>query len=112
MTIGILITTSPEHQNGYTVFRLAEAFLANGGAVEIFLMDDGIYNIVKNPAKERLFSGFERLISLGAKVLICALSAESRGLTEQDLLPGVGAMSQYELSDIVSRSDRFLYFGA
>lgn len=111
MTIGILITTSPEHQNSYTVFRLAEAFLAEGRAVEIFLMDDGVYNIVRNTTKERLFSGFERLISLGAKVLICALSADARGLTAKDLLPGVGAMSQYELSDIVSRSERFLYFG-
>jgi sulfur relay (sulfurtransferase) complex TusBCD TusD component (DsrE family) len=43
--------------------------------------------------------------------LICALSAESRGFAENDLLPGVGFMSQYELSDIVSRSDRFLCFG-
>jgi sulfur relay (sulfurtransferase) complex TusBCD TusD component (DsrE family) len=111
MTVGFLITTSPEHQNSYTVYRLAEAILAEGHRVEIFLMDDGIYNVVRNEVKERLFSGFEPLMDKGARVVICALSAESRGFSEEDLLPGVGPMSQYELSDIVSRSDRFLYFG-
>ena len=110
-TVGFLMTSSPEHQNSYTAFRLAEALLVQGHSVELFFMDDGIYNVVRNSAEERLFTGVQFLIEKGANALICALSAESRGYSSGDLIPQVGLMSQYELSEIASRSDRFLYFG-
>jgi len=110
-TIGILVTTTPEHQNSYTIFRLTEAFLEQGNRVTLFFMDDGIYNVVRNTAKERLFSGIGKLIEGGVTVLICALSAESRACRPENLLPEVGLASQYELAQIASKSNRFLYFG-
>jgi sulfur relay (sulfurtransferase) complex TusBCD TusD component (DsrE family) len=51
------------------------------------------------------------LIGLGAKVSVCGVTTEARGMAEGDLYPGIEIASQYELSKIVDRADRFLTFG-
>jgi len=111
MQIGILLTTSPEHQNTYTVCQLAEAFTQGSHTVEIFLMDDGVFNAKRNSSRRRLYSNFEALLKRKIPISLCAMSAESRGLLLEDLLPGIGYSSQNELSELVAKSDRFLYFG-
>ena len=110
MKLGILITTSPEHQNTYTIMRLCEAFLEKRHEVEIFLMDDGVYNAIKNSARHRLYTGMEELINKGARLSLCTLTAEMRGLNEEDFIEGVVMGSQYDFSRIVSGADRFLTF--
>jgi len=109
LKIGILMTTSPEHQNGQTVCALTEAFLAASHQVRLFLMDDGIYHIVKNNeigAAEKLRS----LLSAQMTVSICSQSAQKRGIAEADTLHGAGWFSQHELAHIVADTDRFLSF--
>lgn len=105
------MTSSPEHENTYTVGQLSANFLRAGHGVQIFLMDDGVYNAVKNPSKNRLFSNMHQLMAEGAKIYLCAVTAEARGLAQEDFLDGVELSSQYELSHIVECSDRFLAFG-
>lgn len=110
MQIGILLTSSPEQENAYTVGQLAASFLKGGHGVELFLMDDGVYNAVKNPSKNRLFSNLDQLIAQGAKVYLCAVTAEARGLGQEHFVDGIELSSQYELSQIVERCERFLAF--
>ncbi|MFQ5456178.1 MAG: DsrE family protein [Nitrospirota bacterium] len=110
MKLGVLLKKSPEHEDVYTVTRISMAFLKNGDDVEIFLMDDGIYNAVKNFSKHRLFSGFDQIIKSGAKVSLCSFTAEARGLNENNFIEDVVLSSLYTLSDIVKGSDRFLAF--
>ena len=111
MHIGILLTTSPEHLNTYTVYQLANSFIRLHHTVDIFLMDDGVFNAIVNPSKRRLFTQFEDLMQKKVNISLCAMSAESRGLQKEDLLPGTGYSSQHELSVIVKKCDRFLSFG-
>lgn len=110
--IGFLLTTSPEHQNSHTVFRLIEALLAAGQRVSLFLMDDGIYNIVRVESAHSPSAHLEKLMKEGLTVSLCTQSAEGRGIFEADAVPGIGWLSQHELSRIVAGSDRFLAFGA
>lgn len=112
LAVGFLMTTSPEHQNSYTVFRLIEALLAAGHQVSLFLMDDGIYHIVRIELPNSPAARLEKLIKEGLSVSLCTQSAEGRGIFEADVLPGIGWLSQHELARIVARSDRFLAFGA
>jgi sulfur relay (sulfurtransferase) complex TusBCD TusD component (DsrE family) len=111
LTIGILLTTSPEHQNSHTVCQIAGALLAAGDRVELFLMEDGIYNLVRSAHSGAPASALEALQGRGMRISLCTQSAESRGICESDCLTGIGWLSQHELSQIVSRSDRFLAFG-
>lgn len=106
------MTTSPEHQNGHTVFRLIEALLAAGHRVSLFLMDDGIYHIVRVESANSPSAHLEKLIKNGLAVSLCTQSAEGRGIFEVDAVSGIGWLSQHELSRIVAGSDRFLSFGA
>ncbi len=110
MKLGILLTTSPEHQNTYTITRICEAFLEKRHEVEIFLMDDGVYNAVKNNSKQRPYTGMEGLINKGVRISLCTLTAEMRGLKEEDFIEGIVMGSQYDFSRIVSSADRFLTF--
>ncbi|MBI1819444.1 MAG: DsrE family protein [Nitrospirae bacterium] len=111
MHIGILLTTSPEHQNTFTVYQLAASFIRLDHTVDIFLMDDGVFNVLVNVSKRKLFSRFDDLIEKKVNIALCAMSAESRGVKREDLMPGTGYSSQTELSEIVKKCDRFLSFG-
>ncbi|MBI1824290.1 MAG: DsrE family protein [Nitrospirae bacterium] len=109
--IGMLLTTSPEHQNTFTVYQLANAFARARHTVDLFLMDDGVYHAEVNDSKRKLFSRFNKKKKKKVRISLCAMSAESRGLEIQSLLPGVSYSSQTELSEIVKKCDRFLSFG-
>ncbi|MEW5768626.1 MAG: DsrE family protein [bacterium] len=108
MKFGMLLTTSPESQNSETVINLAEAALEAGHKVELFLMDDGVYNVVTGAG---ISARFAELITKGASLALCAHTAEERGVEKEDCLEGVGFAGQYELACMVNEADRFLTFG-
>lgn len=99
LKLGILLTTTPENENTHTVVKLAEAALATGKAVSIFLMCDGVHNL-----QDKRFTS---LIDKGVNVAVCAHNAEQRGVAQRE---GVVWGSQYDLASIVEESDRFLAF--
>ncbi|MFQ5508338.1 MAG: DsrE family protein [Leptospirillia bacterium] len=110
--LGILLNTSPEHQNTYTACQLAQAFLDDGHEAELFLMNDGVYNVIRNnESPYRLFGGVEDLMSKGLKVSLCLTTGDIRGLCQDDFLEGVECCSQDHLADIVTAADYFLHFG-
>jgi len=109
MTFGFLLTTSPERADARTVVRLAEAALQAGHRVELFLMDDGVYNVVAGP-KHPASGGFARLMDAGAAITVCATNTGPRGVTKEAALPGVRFGSQYDHAQMVARADRVLTF--
>lgn len=109
--LGILLNTSPEHQNTYTACQVLESFLQGGHQAELFLMNDGIYNVLKNNSPYRLFGGVEELMEKGLKVSLCLTTGDIRGFAEGDFIAGVECRSQDHLADIVASSDYFLHFG-
>lgn len=97
--LGFMLATSTESENTRTVIKLAEAALARGLEVSIFLMCDGVYNMKVD--------SLNALAEQGAKLSLCAHNAEERQLEKKGpILFG----SQYDLADIVAQSDRFLAF--
>jgi sulfur relay (sulfurtransferase) complex TusBCD TusD component (DsrE family) len=97
--LGILLTTSSESENTHTVIRLAEAALATGKEVEMFLMCDGVYHL-NDPR-------LEELTKKGVKVAVCAQNCLERKVERK---PFVLWGSQYDLAVMVKESDRFLSF--
>jgi sulfur relay (sulfurtransferase) complex TusBCD TusD component (DsrE family) len=96
-TLGILLATSPEHEDASTAVRLAEAALAQGIEVKIFVMCDGVYQLT-NPL-------FLALQSQGAELCMCAHNAVERDVAKQ---PEVISGSQYDLAHYVYEADRFV----
>ncbi len=97
--IGIYLSTGPEHENCFTVTRLAQESLSRGVEVDIFLIADGIYNCFKDD--------FTALLDKGAHITICEQSAKDRGVrVEAPVTKG----SLYDLAIITGEVDRFLSF--
>lgn len=97
--LGILLTTSPESENTFTVIKLAEAAISSGKDVQIFLMCDGVYNINNKD--------FISLLDKGASIILCAHNASERSVEKRE---GINFGSQYDHAYIVNESDRFLSF--
>src|SRR3990167_8701618 len=76
--LGILLTTSPESENTFTVIKLAEAAISSGKDVQIFLMCDGVYNINNKD--------FTSLLDKGVSVTLCAHNASERSVEKRECL--------------------------
>src|SRR3990172_9684295 len=110
MKIGFLLNKSRENQDAHTVKRLAEAFADVGHEVSIFLMEDGVLNVVINHSPRGLSAGYDPLLGRGGKIALCTYTTEIRGLNRDQFLKGVEFQSQYDLSKLVNGCDRFLSF--
>jgi len=101
-TLGIFLSTSPEHENTHSVIKLAEAAIGRGHEVHIFFMCDGVHNA--------FIPGFERLADMGAHLVLCShnLSERQRPKIEGAIVCG----SQYDHAQLVGQVDRYLAFNA
>src|SRR3989337_3587304 len=107
MKIGFLLHKSPEHQDAHTCKRLAEAFADVGHEVSIFLMEDGVLNLVINHSPRGLSAGYDPLLERGVKIALCTYTTEIRGLKRDQFLKGGEFHIQYDLSKLVNGCDRF-----
>jgi sulfur relay (sulfurtransferase) complex TusBCD TusD component (DsrE family) len=98
--LGILLTTSPEHQDFHTVKRLCEAALVEGKEVHLFLMCDGGF--------ASQCSTLTDLIPKGVNIAQCHHNAEERHIHEEGL--PVKSASQYFFLGIIEDTDKLLTF--
>jgi len=82
-------------ERAYATFIFSKAALSMGKEVTIFLLMDGVSiarkgnaEKVKHPAFDRLDKLMGPIIEAGAKVYVCELSAEFRGIKQEDLVEG------------------------
>ena len=82
-------------ERAYATFIFSKAALSMGKQVTIFLLMDGVSiakkgnsQKVKHPSFDRLDKLMIEVIEMGAKVYVCELSAEFRGMKQDDLVNG------------------------
>lgn len=97
MKLGIILATGYEAEDRHTVLRLAEAALAQGHEVSIFLTAEGCYSAPT----------LASLADKGALLICCAKNLEARGLPE---VPRVHSSTQYACASIVAEADRVVAF--
>jgi sulfur relay (sulfurtransferase) complex TusBCD TusD component (DsrE family) len=98
-TLCLLATCSPESEKSRTLMKIAEAAVQLGHNVQIFLMCDGVYHVLRRD--------FMKLIEMGVEITLCAHNALERGVEKRE---SVSFGSQYDLSQMVARSDGFMAF--
>jgi len=101
-TLGILLTTSPDHEDGHTVRRIVEAARARGVEVRLFVMCDGVYHLL-DPA-------FHELARSGVSIVCCGQDATKRHLAPIEEVPNLRWGSQYDFARITAECDRILAF--
>lgn len=82
-------------ERAYSTFIFSKAAISMGKKVTVFLLMDGVSISkkgnaakVKHPAFDRLDKLMTEAIEAGAKVYVCELSAEFRGIKQEDLADG------------------------
>ncbi|MCZ3367387.1 MULTISPECIES: DsrE family protein [Methanobacterium] len=82
-------------ERAYATFIFSKAAISMGKKVTIFLLMDGVSiakkgnaEKVKHPSFDRLDNLMIEVIEMGAKVYVCELSAEFRGMKQEDLVKG------------------------
>lgn len=82
-------------ERAYATFIFSKAALSMGKKVTIFLLMDGVSiarkgnaATVKHPAFDRLDNLMKEAIEAGAEIYACELSANFRGIKQQDLVEG------------------------
>lgn len=115
-TLLILLFDSPyQHDSAEQAYEIASAALRKGHKVNIFLMMDGVYNpvIYQNAETFRIRSISEKLVELidrGARVTMCRVCAEVRGVTDEIIPESLDVGGIYDLADMVSESDVIINF--
>ncbi|MEM3086717.1 MAG: DsrE family protein [Halobacteria archaeon] len=98
MRLGILLTRSPLHEEARTVRVLASEAAARGHTVQIFLMGEGLYNIL-DPEFLKLRGK--------ADIQACGVNREALGVPKTE---GIRFTGQYDHALLVNGCDRFLHF--
>jgi len=101
-TLGVLLTTSPEHADLHTVVHLTRAALSQGRRVRLFLMCDGVYGLLGSELRE--------LAGEGAQIVLCGQNAAERHVDPIEDIENVRWGSQYDFAQIAAECDRVIAF--
>jgi tRNA 2-thiouridine synthesizing protein D len=96
----------------YTMLRFAYTALLEGHRINIFLVEDGICVGKKNQdpsTYDNVGKWMADVIEEGAKVLACGVCMKARGLSEDELLPGITKASMNGLVDMCTKADNVLF---
>jgi len=97
--LGLLVSTGPEHPNRERALALAEASLARGADLYLYLIDDGV-RLLDEPR-------LRALPARGAKVFVCAYGCQKRRIPLQET-EGVSYCGLVVLTDLINGTDRFV----
>ncbi len=96
----------------YTLLRLAMTALLEGHKVNIFLVESGIFVGKKNqdPSNyDNVGKWLSDVIKEGAKVLACGVCMKARGVTEEELIPGITKTTMNGFLDMCVEADQVLF---
>lgn len=95
--LGLMLSTDPAHPNLQTALGLADAALARGAEVYLYLIDDGVAAV--EDARVQV------LAERGARLFVCAYGCQKRRLPLSERATNCGLVV---LTDIIAGTDRFL----
>ncbi len=112
----ILLTQSPfHHESVDEALEIANASMLRGHKVDFYLIMDGVYSAYNRQSGEAfsveaVYSRLAGLIASGARVVLCRVCAELRGISEDDIPKGVEIGGLFDLSQSIGNSDAVLSF--
>jgi hypothetical protein len=97
--LGVLLSTGPEHPNLATAVGLADAALASGTDLYLYLIDDGVAAL-EHPR-------IAGLPGRGARLFVCAYGCQKRRIPLREA-EGVTYCGLVVLTDLINATDRFV----
>jgi uncharacterized protein involved in oxidation of intracellular sulfur len=111
----IVVNTAPYGSEGpYNACRLAEALALRDEHVEVFLMGDAVHAARAGQDPRGAHASLEQmlrgLLEGAVDVSCCGACCAARGLTVDDVIPGVRAQTIHDLAAATARSDKVVSF--
>jgi predicted peroxiredoxin len=100
--IGFLLALPPSYTSASTVYGLAQAALAAGHEVYLYLIDEGVKNM---PSEE-----YRELARTGARVFVCAYGCQQHDIPTTEADPNMSLCGLVVLSGIIETCKPFLSF--
>ena len=100
--LGLLLSTPPSHPSVDTVLHLIDAALRQGIEVYLYLIDEGVKNLMD--------SRYTDVVHAGVKMSVCAYGCQQHGVSTKDVNPEISLSGLVVLSGIIDGCDRFLAF--
>jgi len=101
-------------ERAWNALRLAMAMMTKDMKVNIFLLEDGVTVAKKGQRPPEGYYNLEKmlaqLIRNGAKVRACGTCLQARGLSQNDLVPGVEVGKILDLVEWIKESKSVLSF--
>ena len=115
MSVLIVVNTAPYGSEGpYSAFRLAEALAPRDAHVEVFLMGDAVHAARAGQDPRGAHASLELmllgLLERAVDVSCCGTCCITRGLAEDDVVPGVRVETIHDLAAAIARSDKVVSF--
>jgi len=114
--ITIILNEGPSNARSWNGLRVAMGSAGADMAVEVFLLDAGVYTAKKgqNPPKGmiemNLANKLTELMNLGVKVRACGTCIDAGGLTKEEIVDGVIVSNVADLANSIKESKNVLVF--
>lgn len=105
MLIGVMLQSADE-QKAYDCFRFGNAALANGHAVEVFLIGDGVKFEEMESDSYDVFGQAAEFVKNGGRIIACGKCLQRHNVT-CELAP---LSNMKEFLSLMARADRMLTF--
>lgn len=102
LKIGFLLALPPSHSSASTVAGLAQAALAAGHEAYLYLIDEGVKNI--------LTEEYRKLARTGVKVFVCAYGCQQHNVPTTEVDPTMSLCGLVVLSGLIENCEPFLSF--
>jgi sulfur relay (sulfurtransferase) complex TusBCD TusD component (DsrE family) len=100
--LGVLLSTGPSHPDVQTVAKLCTEALTQHHDVYLYLIDEGVRNIL-DPLIPQLAGG-------GTKMFACAYACRRHGVPTEGLDPRISLCGLAVLANLMKGCDRFISF--
>jgi len=107
----ILLCESPfQNEAADHAIEISKSALDKGHMVDIFLMMDGVYNLINTQSGEAFHMDsnsdrFKELLDMGARISSCRVCMELRGITKEMIPEGADIGGIFDLSEMMSEAD-------
>lgn len=111
----IIINEAPYgKERAWNALRLAQAMVAKGEEVNIFLLEDGVFVAKRGQSPPAGYYNLEKmlkeLIERGVKVRVCGTCTAARGLSQDDVNADVKMSGIMDLANWIKGSQHVLSF--
>ena len=112
----IIINEPPSSSKTWNALRLCAALIGQDEEVQVFLMNDGVFNVTINQSPPDEIAGqatskkLSELHSLGAQIFYCSQCVESRGININEIAPEIEKSNLPKLAKQIQEASKVISF--